>query len=64
MAQDEYKCEECGAIFHSAAALERHNRSVHSQYTCQACGQTFGSESELEAHNEVTHPEEEGTHIR
>jgi transposase-like protein len=57
MAQDQYKCNECGATFNSKAELEQHNRTVHSRYTCEACGQTFTSESELEAHNRQMHPE-------
>jgi DNA-directed RNA polymerase subunit RPC12/RpoP len=61
MAQDEYKCEECGATFQGAAELERHNRSVHSRFTCDACGRTFDSLSELEAHTGVSHPEQEST---
>jgi DNA-directed RNA polymerase subunit RPC12/RpoP len=58
---NQYKCEECGATFSSEAALDEHNRNMHSQYRCQACGQMFSSESELEAHNRVAHPEEEQT---
>lgn len=61
MTLNQYKCEECGAIFNSEAALEDHNRSMHSRFKCEACGQTFNSESELEAHNRVAHPEQEGT---
>jgi transposase-like protein len=57
MAQNQYKCEECGATFNSQAELEKHNRTAHSRYTCEACGQTFSSESELETHNRQTHPE-------
>ncbi len=66
MAQDEYKCEDCGAIFHGTAELERHNRSVHSRFNCDACGETFASLAELEAHNGVSHPEkeQESTHSR
>lgn len=61
MALNQYKCEECGATFNSEAALEEHNRSMHSRYKCEACGQVFSSESELEAHNRVAHPEQERT---
>ena len=60
MALNQYKCEECGATFNNAAALEEHNRSMHSRYTCEACGQTFSSESELQTHNRIAHPEQEG----
>jgi DNA-directed RNA polymerase subunit RPC12/RpoP len=56
-----YRCEECGATFDSEAALEQHNRTIHSQYKCEACGQTFGSETELETHNRVAHPEQQRT---
>lgn len=56
MAQNQYKCKECGATFNSEAELERHNRTMHSKYKCEACGQVFNSESELEAHNRVAHP--------
>jgi transposase-like protein len=58
---NQYKCEECGATFSSAAALEEHNRSMHSRYTCEACGEIFNSENELTTHNRVTHPEQEET---
>lgn len=61
MAQNQYKCEACGATFNSEAELERHNRTAHSQYKCEACGATFNSESELEAHNRTAHPERQGT---
>ena len=61
MAQNQYKCEICGATFHGEAELERHNRSVHSQYKCEACGEILNSESELEAHNRTAHPERQGT---
>jgi DNA-directed RNA polymerase subunit RPC12/RpoP len=57
MAQNQYKCEACGATFDTKAELEQHNRMTHSQYTCEACGQTFNSEAELEAHNRQMHPE-------
>jgi transposase-like protein len=57
MAQNQYKCEECGATFNSQAELETHNRTMHSRFTCEACGQMFNSEAELEAHNRKTHPE-------
>ena len=57
MAQNQYKCEACGATFNSEAELETHNRTMHSQYKCEACGQVFNSESELEAHNRTAHPE-------
>ena len=59
MALNQYKCQECGATFNSQAALEEHNRSMHSRFTCEACGQVFHSENELEVHNRVAHPEEE-----
>ena len=57
MAQNQYKCEECGATFNSQAELEKHNRTMHSRYTCEACGQTFNSEADLDAHNRQMHPE-------
>lgn len=57
MAQNQYKCAECGATFNSEEERERHNRTAHSQFTCEDCGQTFGSEAELESHNVVAHPE-------
>lgn len=61
MAQNQYKCEACGASFNSEAELETHNRTMHSQYKCEACGQMFNSQSELEAHNRTAHPERQGT---
>jgi len=57
MAQNQYKCEECGATFNSKEERESHNRMAHSRYTCEDCGQTFNSEAELESHNRMTHPE-------
>ena len=57
MAQDQYRCEECGATFNSQSMLEQHNRATHSRFTCEACGQTFSSERELEEHNTQMHPE-------
>ncbi|HET6822249.1 MAG TPA: C2H2-type zinc finger protein [Anaerolineales bacterium] len=57
MAQDQYRCDECGATFNSEVALEQHNRTTHSRFTCEACGQTFSSERELEEHNTQMHPE-------
>jgi transposase-like protein len=57
MAQNQYKCEECGAMFNSEAEREQHNRTAHSRYTCEACGQMFSSENVLEAHNRQMHPE-------
>ena len=59
MAQNQYKCEECGATFNSEEQRERHNRAVHSRYTCEACGEMFNSENELESHNRQMHPEME-----
>jgi transposase-like protein len=61
MAQNQYKCEACGATFNSQAELEKHNRTMHSRYTCEACGETFNSESDLEAHNRQAHPEMQKT---
>lgn len=61
MAQNQYKCEACGASFNSEAELEQHNRAMHSQYKCEACGQTFNLQSELEAHTRTAHPEQQGT---
>jgi transposase-like protein len=57
MAQNQYKCEECGATFHNQADLEKHNRTVHSRFTCDVCGETFESDAELEAHSRILHPE-------
>jgi DNA-directed RNA polymerase subunit RPC12/RpoP len=57
MAQNQYKCEACGATFNTEVELERHNRTMHSQYKCAVCGATFNSESELDAHNREMHPE-------
>ena len=60
MTQDQdnqYKCEECGAIFDSQVEWEQHNRKVHSRYTCENCRETFNEEKEFEAHNFKMHPE-------
>lgn len=57
MAQNQYKCEECGATFESQVEWERHNRRVHSRYTCEYCREQFDVEEEFEAHNFKMHPE-------
>jgi DNA-directed RNA polymerase subunit RPC12/RpoP len=59
MAQDQYRCGECGATFSSKAGLEEHNRMTHSRYTCEACGAILTSERDLEEHNREVHPEME-----
>jgi DNA-directed RNA polymerase subunit RPC12/RpoP len=61
MAQNQYKCEACGATFNTEAELERHNRTTHSQYKCEVCGATFSSKNELETHNRNQHPEKTST---
>lgn len=61
MALNQYKCGECGATFNNEAALEEHNRNVHSRYRCEECGQIFSSENELNIHTRVAHPEQEVT---
>lgn len=61
MADNQYRCAECGATFHSQVELEQHNRTVHSHFTCDICGETFDSENEFEAHNRITHPEGQKT---
>jgi rubredoxin len=61
MAQDQYRCEECGATFDSQSGLEEHNRTIHSRFTCEACGETFRSERDLEEHNRQIHPEMQKT---
>ena len=58
MAQNQYKCEVCGATLESKAELEEHNRKMHPQYGCDICGETFSSESELQTHNRIAHPEQ------
>ncbi|HSK86808.1 MAG TPA: C2H2-type zinc finger protein [Anaerolineales bacterium] len=60
MANDQFRCEECGAMFNSAEEREMHNRTAHSMYTCEDCGQTFESENELVSHSRVAHPERRG----
>ena len=57
MAQEQYRCGECGATFSNASELEQHNRTMHSRFTCEACGETFTSERDLEEHNRQRHPE-------
>ena len=57
MSQNQYKCEECGAVFHTREDLEKHNRTMHSKFRCDICGETFDSEAELEAHTSVSHPQ-------
>lgn len=58
MAQDQYKCEVCGATLAGEAELEEHRRKMHPQYGCEICGETFSSESELEIHRRIAHPEQ------
>jgi transposase-like protein len=64
MTQNQYKCDECGATFHSQTDLARHNRTAHSRFTCDVCGETFGSENELETHNGIVHPEIQKSNTR
>jgi DNA-directed RNA polymerase subunit RPC12/RpoP len=61
MAQNEYKCEVCGATLNSKAELEEHSRKMHPQYGCDICGETFSTESELETHIRIAHPEQTAT---
>jgi len=58
MAQEQSKCEVCGATFESQEKLEEHTRKLHPQYGCDICGETFSSQSELEAHSHIEHPEQ------
>jgi DNA-directed RNA polymerase subunit RPC12/RpoP len=60
MADNQYKCDECGATFNSAEEREMHNRMAHSLYTCEECGQTFRFETDLESHARTAHPERQG----
>ena len=57
MAQNQFECEECNAVFYTREDLEQHNRTIHSRFTCDICGEGFGSQSEFEAHTRVMHPE-------
>ena len=57
MAQNQYKCEECGATSDNQIEWEQHNRKVHSRYTCENCHERFDRENEFEAHNFKMHPE-------
>lgn len=57
MAQNQFKCQECGAVFYTQEDLEKHNRSAHSRFRCDICGETFDSEAEFEAHTSIAHPE-------
>jgi hypothetical protein len=61
MAQDQYKCEVCGATFAGQAELEGHRRSMHPQHGCDICGETFSTERELEIHRNIEHPEQSPT---
>lgn len=61
MAQDQYRCEDCGATFDSQAELETHDRTTHSRYVCEVCGAIVTSERELEDHNRDLHPEMQRT---
>ncbi len=56
MAQDEYRCDLCGATFGSQAELNEHNRKEHARYMCEFCGTIFGSEDDLEQHYREKHP--------
>lgn len=57
MAENQYRCEECGETFDNQPELEQHYRTVHSRFTCEICGETFDSETEFEAHSRITHPD-------
>jgi transposase-like protein len=57
MAENQYKCEVCGATFNTEAEWEKHNRIKHALYTCENCRQTFNKEDEFAAHNFKMHPE-------
>lgn len=57
MAQDEFRCDECGLTLATKEALEEHNRLFHSRYTCEACGAVVTSESDLAEHTREVHPE-------
>ena len=57
MAQDEYRCDECGTNFGTKSALEEHNRIFHSRYSCEVCGAVLTSDRELAEHNRELHPE-------
>jgi predicted SprT family Zn-dependent metalloprotease len=57
MTENQYKCEECDAVFDRREDLEDHNRSIHSRYTCDICGEQLDSQPEFEAHTSVEHPE-------
>ncbi len=54
----QYKCEACGASFHSQEELIKHSK-VHvqsvKQYKCPSCGASFASQAELMEHSK-THP--------
>ena len=51
MAENQYKCEVCGATFNTEAEWEKHNRIKHALYTCENCRQTFNKEEEFAAQN-------------
>jgi DNA-directed RNA polymerase subunit RPC12/RpoP len=57
MTQDQYKCEECDAVFYRREDLKEHDRSIHSRYICDICGEQLDSQAEFEAHTSVEHPE-------
>ena len=57
MAQEQFRCGECGESFTSQSALEEHNRMAHSLYTCEACRERFGSERQMEEHKREVHPD-------
>jgi uncharacterized C2H2 Zn-finger protein len=61
MANDEFKCDECGAKFPNEVSLERHIQMAHThlQNACQECGMVFDSKSELDAHMRAAHPEKQ-----
>ena len=61
MAQDQFRCGECGATFSSREGLEKHNREMHSRYTCEVCGAILTSERDLDEHNRELHPEVQRT---
>ncbi|XP_030376201.1 zinc finger protein 771 [Scaptodrosophila lebanonensis] len=49
-----YNCDDCGALFHQPATLQRHIEKTHTPniiYSCDQCGHSFTQQCNLQAHS-------------
>ena len=72
MAEDQFTCQACGAVFPSRAELDRHNKQAHTMaentrwamaqqavggVNCPVCGAQFSTTDQLERHARLEHLE-------